>query len=119
MFSAVEEIEDGCFNVADQAGSTALSRAIRNGQEGVVGMLLEQEGVNPNQADNESGWTPLMWAAILGHEGVVKVLSERGDVNPDGTDDECGVTPLMWAATYGNEGVVRCFWNEMTSIPTM
>ena len=99
LVGAVLEMKEWDVNATDCMGSTALIWAVINGHEGVVKVLLEQEEVNPNQADTKNGRTPLMWAAERGHEGVVKVLLERQDVNPDRADTDSGRTPLAWAAS--------------------
>ena len=55
----------------DCTGKTPLARAAKNGHEGVVKILLQQENVNPDHPDINN-LTPLAWAAIEGHERVVK-----------------------------------------------
>ena len=83
-------------------------------------MLLEQEDVNPDQADTDSGRTPLSWAAWNGHEGIVKMLLERQGVNPDQADTFYGRTPHSWAAENGHEGIVNLLMKRndiSTAIP--
>ena len=89
----------------DNYGETPISWAARNGQDGVVQLLLEQEDAIPDRPDY-GGQTPLSWAAVNGHDGVVKLLLGRKDVNPDRPDND-GQTPLSWAAWNGHDGVVR------------
>ena len=107
IVAGVLEMKEWDVNARDCVGATALTWAAIKGYEEVVKVLLEQEGVNPDQADTEYGLTPLSWAAENGHEGVVKVLLEREDVNPDQEDTKYGRTPLSYAAGNGHEGVVK------------
>ena len=58
-------------------------------------MLLEQNDVNPNTAD-EDGRTPLSLAAEGGYEGIAEMLLQRSDINRD-TPDASGRTPFPWA----------------------
>ena len=77
-----------------------------NGHEGVVRMLLEWNGANPNTRC-KSDRKPLSRAAQNGHEGVVRLLLERSDVDPNTTDTLSGHTPLSRATWNGHEGIVR------------
>ena len=86
-------------------GYTPLVWAASNGHEEVVKILLEHEGINPDQPD-DFGTTPLSHAAEEGHEGVVKILLGQEEVNPDKLD-EFEKTPLLYAASGGHGGVVR------------
>ena len=107
IVAGVLEMKEWDINATDCMGSTALIWAAMKGHEDVVKMLLEREGINPNQADTRFGRTPLSWAVVNRHEGVVKMLLEREDVNPDHADTEYGRTPLLWAVVNGHEGVVK------------
>jgi len=107
IVAAVLEMKEWDVNAADCMGSTALTWAAGRGQEEVVRVLLEREGVNPDQADTRDGRTPLSWAAECGHKGVVKMLLEREDVNPNTADTFHGQTPLLWADGSGHEGIVK------------
>jgi len=75
------------------------------GDEGVVKMLLDRGGVNPDR--RVSGLTPLMLATQHGHDGVVKMLLERQGVDPNRADDVFGRAPLSFAAQRGHEGIVK------------
>ena len=79
----------------DNYGRTPLVCAARNGDEGVLRLLLGREDVSPDRPDN-GGQTPLSWAAQNGCEGVMRPLLEREDVNPDRPDNDSR-TPLWWA----------------------
>ena len=100
-------VKMGCYDITggDFSSCTPLAWAAYNGHEGVVKILLEWEGANPDKPDN-SGQTPLSYAALNGHEGTVKILLGREGVNPDRPDNK-GLTPLSCAAEAGHERVVK------------
>ena len=102
---ALLEMREWDVEATDLNGNTPLAWAARRGQEGVVRVLLEGNGANPN-TPNKYDRTPLLRAAENGNEGVVRILLERNDVNPR-TPDAYRRTPLSWAAWNGHEGVVR------------
>ena len=77
------------------------------GHWGIVKILLEQEGVNPDHADTFYDRTPLSLAAERGHEGIVKILLEREGVNPGQAGTKYGRTPLSLAAEKGHSGIVK------------
>ena len=81
-------------------------------------MPLEQEDIDPDQADTKSGRTPLSWAAKRRYEEVVKMLLEREDVNPNTVEKERGCTPLSWAAGRRETRVMKVLWGEKTSTRT-
>jgi len=54
-------------------GETPLSLAAKNGNEGIVKILLERSDVDPGTV-NEYGQTPLSWALENGHEQIAKLL---------------------------------------------
>ena len=93
------------LNATDLRGRTALAWAVWNGYDRDVKILLEQEGVIPDTADNE-GETPLSSASGHGHSEIVKMLLERGDVNPNAIDNE-GNTPLSSAVICECRDVVE------------
>ena len=96
---------NGCdVNQIDCMGNTPLTWAAENGHEGVVKILLEQEGINPNGPD-EYGRTPLSRAGS-GYEGMVEMLLGRNDANPC-EPNKYGQAPLYYAAFNGHEGVVK------------
>jgi len=107
VVSAVLDMREWDVNAADCSGNTALTWAAMGGHDGVVRRLLEQKGINPDQADTKYGWTPLSRAAVNGREGIVKMLLERQDVNPSQPDTCCGRAPLSLAAEKGHEGIVK------------
>ena len=107
MVVPVLEMKGWDINAVDSTGSTALIWAARLGHEEAMKVLLEAEGVNPDQADTRYDQTPLSCAAENGHEGIVKILLERTDVNPDRASTRMEWTPLSQAAERGHEGIVK------------
>ena len=101
------DMEKWDLNATNLHGSTALAWAAGSLKYHArdVKILLEQEGVSPNIADNE-GRTPLSLASEFGLGGIVKILLERNDIDPD-IPDEKGQTPFSWAAMYGYAQVVE------------
>ena len=107
IIAALLDMKEWDVSAADCTGNTALTWAARQGNDGVVKVLLEREDVNPNQADTECGRTPLLWAAEKGHKEVVKILLEREDIDPNKADAEYGQTPLSRAVQRGHEGIAK------------
>jgi len=117
IFAAVLELKKWEVNKEDCFGRTALTWAAEKGHVAVVKMLLQQEDINPDQADTYSAMTPLMWAADSGHDGVVNALLEREDVNPDAARRGFGSTALAWAADSGHAGVVEILLGRVDVSP--
>ena len=107
IVSTILKMKECDVNAGDYMGTTALIWASARGHEEVVKVLLDQEDINPNQADTNYGPTPLTWAARSGHKEVVKMLLEREDVNPNQADTDSGHTPLTWAANSGHQEIVK------------
>ncbi len=85
-------------DVRDEAGVSALERAIASGNEALVEALLEG-GADVNAAPG-GGKTPLMHAAEQGNsEAVYAILKRRPHVN---ARDDRGMTALMHAAANGS-----------------
>jgi len=76
ILAAVLEMKKWDVNAMYCIGNTALTWAAGKGHDGVVKILLEREGVNPNHADTQYGQAPISLAAGNGHVGVVKKLLE-------------------------------------------
>jgi len=94
---------------------TPLAWAARNGQEGVVEMLLGNYELYPNWSDC-FGLTPLIYAIRCGHERVIEILLGKRSVDPNVPDDG-GKTPLSYAAQDGLEGVVKILLGRPAIIP--
>ena len=94
-------------NSPSEYGRTPLFRAVENGHEGIVKLLLERKNVNPNTPEMIGGQTPLSLAARSGQEGIVKLLLGRRDVNPHTQDTLEGRTPLLWAVEEDHEGIAK------------
>ena len=105
IVGALIEMQGCDINQRDHWGLTPLTWAARQGNQGVVMLLLTRGDINPDKPDNDDG-TPLWWASYNGHEEVVRLLLARDDVNPDKPNSGDG-TPLLWASASGYEGVVR------------
>jgi len=91
-------------NTTMKGGWAALHLAARKGHTEIVGMLLSQQGIDINIA-NEELETPLHESAERGHEQVVNLLLEKGaEVNPR---DEDGLTPLGLAKRRRRASIVE------------
>ena len=104
---ALLEMDKWDVPATDFNGNTAITWAARRGHSGVLKVLLERSGIDPNIADTKWDRTPLSWAAESGHEGVVEILLGRSDIDPNIADTKCRQTPLLWAAENNHKGVVR------------
>ena len=91
-------------NVAGELGRTPLLRAAAAGDHDLFKLLLEDERVNANLAE-EDGWTALHWVSRRGWADFVKVLIGRG-LDPNLKDDD-GWTPLRLANNESISGVIR------------
>jgi len=100
-------IDARCFKINQQdcAGGTPLTWAAVNRHEGVLELLLEQEGTDPNHPGLKD-MAPLVLAAFLGYEEVVKLLLEQENIDPN-RPEKSDITPLACAAFMGHEGVVK------------
>ena len=78
--------------------------AVHNNDIDMVKVLLADERVNPNMAD-EHGRTALMFAAHNGHAPVVTLLLADERVDPNMANQH-GRTALMYAAKKGHAPVV-------------
>ncbi|XP_016398403.1 ankyrin repeat domain-containing protein 50-like [Sinocyclocheilus rhinocerous] len=100
----------------DNQGQTALTLAARQGQVGVLQMLLEwvqEQGSKSPAAQallehvDSEGWTALRSAAWGGHKEAVRLLLEAG-AEIDGCDSD-GRTALRAAAWGGHEEILLTF----------
>ena len=92
---------------------TALTLAIKKGNEKIVKFLLGCKGINVNLFSSNimckfpfKNITALMLACFMGNKNCVKMLleSEEIDIN---LKDSCGWTALMYAVKKGNEKCVK------------
>ncbi|KAL4732919.1 hypothetical protein BDV11DRAFT_176189, partial [Aspergillus similis] len=90
---------------ANKYGETAFLCAAKQGQEGVLKILLGGEGDQKAHRPDKQGRTPLAWAARHGHEKVVSLLIENKA--PLNQLDNDGRTPVSWAADNDRADVVR------------
>lgn len=101
-----DECDHNTIGHRDQFDWTALTHAAAIAEEGIVGLLLRQHGVDPDPED-KSGYTPLAVAALNGHKVVCELLLDRGAANANAEERQYGLTPLSLAAFNGHEDVVR------------
>jgi ankyrin repeat protein len=88
----------------DEFGWTALIKAVRFGESGIVQMLIGA-GADVNLQDDDRGMAPLHWAASDGLEEFARMLIGAGaDVN---MQDKIGQTSLHWAAEFTDVEFVR------------
>lgn len=106
-------------NIEDKHGMTPLAHAAKNGQEGVVALLLETKGAGVDCRD-QSGRTPLSHACESKDcIGVIELLlgTKKAKVN---SRDKKGRTPLSHACgNMNNTGVVELLlgtkWTDVNS----
>jgi ankyrin repeat protein len=82
--------------------ATALFRATKSGDSGLVRALLNEHPDGVHLRDKE-GSTPLHWAAWKGHPEIVEILVAAGaDIQAHNENGHWGTTPLH-AAAHGNQ----------------
>jgi ankyrin repeat protein len=95
-------------NGRDDEGLSPLRRAVEQGAEAVVGLLLAHNEIEADLEDVNSRRTPLSYAAEGGHKTVVEMLLFRSDVQADSrSTTDSGRTPLSYAAGKGHTAVVE------------
>ncbi|KAL8295974.1 hypothetical protein RB600_001458 [Gaeumannomyces tritici] len=90
-----------------------LSRAIVNGQDGIIRTLLES---SLDVIAREDDWPSLHLASWYGHEAIVRLLLEAG-VDPSMVREN-GWTPLHLAAVHGHEAVARTLLDRHVDVDT-
>jgi len=98
-------------NAQDKKGATALLRACRLKQEGIVKGLLGIEGIDVNKAD-KCGRTPLFITCLFGTDQILELLmkDKRVDINKT---DKRGRTPFfMTCGFYSDERKVKRFLED-------
>lgn len=95
----------------DKDKETALRIAAENGYASLVGLLVEEAGVNIQDSARQ---TALFRAAQNGHAEVVKLLIQENPVSKSNDNvsivdskDANGLTALWWAAWNGRRAVVE------------
>jgi ankyrin repeat protein len=99
--------------VPGKSRRTPLIAAARDGDTGLVGLLLGAKdcGLNTRDGDN---WTALAHAVDGGHEDVVKQLLEAGaevETTADG-----GLTPFSQAVAEGHTEIMEMLWRKGANI---
>ena len=89
-------------------GWNPLSVAAQKGNEAVVRLLLENEGIDVNESKDDR-WNPLLIATENGHTDVVKILIEEGKAKINKARKPDGVTPLHFAALLGKTRSCKFF----------
>ncbi|KEY74727.1 hypothetical protein S7711_05474 [Stachybotrys chartarum IBT 7711] len=87
----------------DNTGETALSWAVRRGNEAIVQLLLHNGAKIESRGDRSR--TPLSWAVRSGNEAMAQLLLDNG-AEIDSRDYR-GRTPLSWAIMSWNEAMVQ------------
>jgi ankyrin repeat protein len=96
---------DGVEDEEDGSGQTLLARAVREGKEAAVRLLLDKEA-DVNRLDR-FGASPLHRAARSAEVGIARVLVAAG-ARLDAVD-RTGRTPGQVAEVYGDEAMRRFF----------
>lgn len=92
-------------NIPDKNGKTSLHKAIYNGDQDSIQILLSSKTQVDLTVQDGQGWTPLRWAAAYGRLPVVEKLLDKGaDVDARDKDQW---TAIRWAAQNGHEVVVE------------
>lgn len=94
----------------DHNGRSSLSWAAGGGQAIVTMLLLEDPGIQVDEADI-GGRTPLSWAAGNGHVNTIELLLAQPMVNIHWPDCQ-GRIPLSWAAGNGHADAVITLINH-------
>ena len=94
----------GAFlNLRDHLGRTALSYACMNGRASIVSLILKEDVLDINEADND-GNTPLHHAALSGNPTIVELLADcfvKFGLDID-TRNSLGYTALLLALKNGH-----------------
>ena len=86
-------------DLRDGGGATPLHRAVQEGRQPIVKLLLETGKVDINTRSSDDR-TALIYAAKGGHSNVVKLLLDMENVDVDARD-RLGETAINWAAMRG------------------
>ncbi|EJT69137.1 hypothetical protein GGTG_13246 [Gaeumannomyces tritici R3-111a-1] len=97
--------DNGAVKAKDKSDLASLSRAISNGREAVIQLLVDTCKADIESKDKKYGQTPLSRAISNGHEAVILLL-DTGKVDLE-SKDKYRRTPLSRAAGNGHEAVVK------------
>jgi ankyrin repeat protein len=94
------------INLTDGYHRTAMSWASKEGQDSVVKLLLQAEGIDINLKDGICGQNALSLASENRHDSVVKLLlqAEGIDINSKDKRDQ---TALSWAFEKGHDSTAQ------------
>ena len=90
-------------------GWTALHKAIAEGYDRIVSLLLAHSEINVNQRDSDDvhGQTPFHWACFSGMTSCARLLLEDARVGNLNEPNNEGYTPLWNAASGGYLDVIK------------
>ena len=110
-------LADALLDEDSDRGATARIVAVRdyyplwiaayNGRRGVMERLLDMEGVDVNQGEDESGSTPLYSASQQGHSRAVELLLSHPAIDVNVAETDTGTTPLIMASQQDHHEVVK------------
>ena len=104
LMSRFEIVNTPSYHDGSRTNMPPLHRAISQSNIAMVNMLLQQKGIDTQQANPESGETPLWMAARRGQITVVKLLVANDDNRKAQGPQQ--TTPLM-AAIYAYAVTIR------------
>lgn len=111
----------GAFlNLRDALGRTALSYACMNGRASIVGLILKEDVLDINEADND-GNTPLHHAASSGNPSIVEMLVDcfvKFGLDID-TRNSLGYTSLLLALKKGHFVSAHLLLKKGNASPTL
>lgn len=102
-------------NLTHDMGKTALHRAIDNGDETAVGLLLACPMVDIRQPDSE-GMTPIAQAGATGHLALVEALLQKMAVNQEWQALAC-TEAMCQAIVNGHTKIVALILKKYRSDP--
>ena len=117
VVNALIEMNRWDVNQRDRLGMTPLVWAAMYGHEEVVGLLLQQKHIQPDQPDEVYGRTALSWAAANGHEGVVRLFLGPGFVNPGSIARRWGQAPRVASLLFGRRYINPDSLGESSQTP--
>ncbi|KAL8365252.1 hypothetical protein RB595_004180 [Gaeumannomyces hyphopodioides] len=99
--------DNGAVKAKDKSDLASLSRAISNGREAVIQLLLDTGKADIESEDKKYGQTPLLSVISNGGEAAVKLMLDTGKIDLESKDERYGQTPLSRAAENGHEAIVK------------